>query len=111
MYSWLVYIHVLATFAFLITHGVSSVVSLRLRPQRDPPQSRAWRELYASPGVNKVLYGSLLVLLLSDIIAAMFLIGSKYYTPLRKALGSSGLTAGRFSRPLIRLRPRRSRIS
>ena len=29
MYSWLVYIHVLATFAFLLAHGVSSVVALR----------------------------------------------------------------------------------
>ena len=36
MYSWLVYIHVLATFAFLLAHGVSSVVALRLRRQRDP---------------------------------------------------------------------------
>lgn len=124
MYSWMVYIHVLATFAFLITHGVSSVVSLRLRHQRDPAQARAWLELYASPGVYKILYGSLLVLLLSGIIggfmgkwwsygwiwlsllllvgiiAAMFLIGGKYYTRLRKALGMFWFDRGKVQPPV-----------
>lgn len=111
MYNWLVYIHVLATFAFLLTHGVSSVVALRLRNQRDPAMARAWLELYANGGVYGVLYGSLLVLLISGIISgfmgnwwgqgwiwlslllligiivAMFIIGSKHYSLVRKALG------------------------
>lgn len=111
MYQWLVYIHVLATFAFLLTHGVSSVVALRLRNQRDPAVARAWLELNTSGSVIAVLYGSLLVLLISGIISgfmgnwwgqgwiwlslllligiivAMFIIGSKHYSQVRKALG------------------------
>lgn len=111
MYQWMVYIHVLATFAFLITHGVSSVVALRLRTQRDPAIVRAWLELYANGGVYGVLYGSLLVLLVSGtisgfmgdwwgrgwiwlslvlliaIIVTMFLIGSRHYSQIRKAVG------------------------
>ncbi|MCA9867282.1 MAG: hypothetical protein KIS95_02070 [Anaerolineae bacterium] len=111
MYQWMVYIHVLATFAFLLTHGVSSVVALRLRNQREPALARAWLELYASGSVYSVLYGSLLALLVSGIISgfmgnwwgqgwiwlslvlliivivAMFLIGSRHYSRIRKALG------------------------
>lgn len=111
MYHWLVYIHVLATFAFLLTHGVSSVVALRLRHQRDPAVARAWLELNASGGVVAVLYGSLLILLISGIITgfmgdwwgqgwiwlslglligiivSMYLIGSRHYSRVRQALG------------------------
>lgn len=111
MYHWLVYIHVLATFAFLLTHGVSSVVALRLRRQHDAPVARAWLELNASGGFVAVFYGSLLTLLVSGIISgflgdwwgqgwiwlslvlliaiivSMFLIGSRHYSRVRQALG------------------------
>lgn len=111
MYHWMVFIHVLATFAFLMTHGVSSVVALRLRSQRDPVVARAWLELYASGRVVEVFYGSLLTLLVSGvfsgfmgdwwgrgwiwlslallifIMVSMFLIGSRHYSRVRKALG------------------------
>ena len=111
MYHWLVYIHVLATFAFLLTHGVSSVVALRLRRQRDPALARAWLQLNASGGFVAVFYGSLLTLLVSGvisgfmgdwwrdgwiwlslalligIIAAMFVLGTRHYGRVRGALG------------------------
>ena len=112
MYEWLVYIHVLATFAFLLTHGVSSVVALRLRGQRDPALARAWMLIYYDNGIYYgALYGSLLVLLLTGIISAfmgrwwghgwiwlslalligiivsMTFIGAMHYTKVRKALG------------------------
>lgn len=111
MHHWMVYIHVLATFAFVMTHGVSSVVSLRLRSQRNPEMARAWLELNASDRLYGVLYGSLLMLLVSGVISgftgdwwgrgwiwvslllliliivAMFMIGSRHYSQLRKALG------------------------
>ena len=51
MYSWMVYVHVLATFVFLTIHGASSIVSLRLRNQRDPALARSWLALYADHGV------------------------------------------------------------
>ena len=71
MYQWLIYIHVLATFAFLLTHGVSSAVALRLRGQHDPALARAWMLIYYDNGVYyAVLYGSLLVLLITGIISA-----------------------------------------
>ncbi len=111
MYSWLVYIHVLATFAFLLAHGVSSVVALRLRRQRDPALARAWLQLNASGGFVAVFYGSLLLLLITGIISGfmgdwwgqgwiwlslalligiivgMFFIGTRRYSRLRQALG------------------------
>lgn len=111
MYHWMVYLHVLATFAFLLTHGVSSVVALRLRNQRDPALARAWLELNANSVVVTVFYGSLLMLLVTGVISgfmgdwwgrgwiwlslvlligiivSMYLIGSRYYSRVRKALG------------------------
>ena len=111
MYSWLVYIHVLATFAFLLAHGVSSVVALRLRRQRDPALARAWLQLNASGGFVAVFYGSLLLLLITGIVSGfigdwwgqgwiwlslalligiiigMFFIGTRRYSRLRQALG------------------------
>lgn len=112
MYQWLVYLHILATFAFLVTHGVSSAVALRLRGQRDPALARAWMLIYYDNGVYyTVLYGSLLVLLITGIISGFMgkwwgygwiwlslalLIGiiismtyfaATHYTKVRKALG------------------------
>ncbi len=122
MYHGLVYIHVLATFAFLLTHGVSTVVALRLRSQRDPALARAWLELNASGGVLAVFYGSLLTLLVSGVISgflgdwwgygwiwlslalligiivSMFLIGTRHYGRVRQALGMAWFD-GRKSQP------------
>jgi len=122
MYHWMVYIHVLATFAFLLTHGVSSVVALRLRRQRDPAVARAWLQLNASGGFVAVFYGSLLTLLVSGVISgfmgdwwgngwiwlalalligiivAMFVIGTRHYGRVRRALGM-GYFDGRQEQP------------
>lgn len=111
MYPWMVYLHVLAVFAFLLAHGVSTIVIFRLRGRPDPAQARAWMELYINDRVFAVLYGSLLVLLLTGIIAAfmgdwwgqgwvwlslallvgivagMWLVGTRHMNRIRKALG------------------------
>lgn len=112
MYHWLVYLHVLATFAFLLTHGVSSFVALRLRSRRDPALARAWMLVYYDNGLYyALLYGSLLVLLITGIvsafmgnwwghgwiwlslalligiIAAMIFFAATHYTKIRKAVG------------------------
>lgn len=58
MYHWMVYIHVLATFAFLLTHGVSSVVALRLRRQRDPaPAEEVEALLSSAPAITLAAIG------------------------------------------------------
>lgn len=122
MYNWMVYLHILATLSFLIVHGVSSVVAWRLKSQRDPATARAWLELNTSGGVIGVFYGSLLVMLISGvvtgfmgdwwgrgwiwlslamligIIVAMFLIGSRHYSRVRRALGMAWFD-GRRSHP------------
>jgi multisubunit Na+/H+ antiporter MnhB subunit len=111
MYPWMVYLHILAVAAFLLAHGASSVISLRLRSEPDPDLARAWLQLTASNLVFGALYASLLLLLVTGVIAglmghwwrhawiwlslflliaivvAMFFIGSRYYSKLRKALG------------------------
>jgi hypothetical protein len=67
----MVYLHVLATFTFLITHGVSSFIALRLRNQRDPALARAWMMVYYDNGLYyTALYGSLLTILITGIISA-----------------------------------------
>lgn len=124
MYEWMVYIHVLATFVFLVVHGVSSIVTLRLRNQRDPALARAWLGIYADKGVYQALFGSLLLLMLSGIVGgfmgkwwghgwiwlslalligitvAMSVVGSKYYTRLRKALGMVWYDRGKIQPPV-----------
>lgn len=111
MYPWMVYLHILATFTFMLAHGVSSVVSWRLRSQRNPATVRAWLELYANNGVYAVLYSSLLVLLVTGVVAgfmgnwwgqgwiwaslillvamifAMYALGSSHYNKVRQAVG------------------------
>lgn len=111
MYSWMIYLHVLATLSFLIVHGVSSVVAWRLKSGPDPATARAWLELNANGAVVGVFYGSLLVLLITGIVAgfmgnwwghgwiwlslalligiivSMFYLGSRRYSRIRQALG------------------------
>lgn len=111
MYSWLVYVHILATLSFLIVHGVSSVVAWRLKSRPDPATARAWLELNANGAVVGVFYGSLLTLLISGVVAGfigdwwgqgwiwlslallvgiivgMFLLGARRYSQIRRALG------------------------
>lgn len=111
MYSWLVYLHVLATLTFLFAHGVTSIVAWRLRGVPAPATARAWLELYAAGRYFALFYGSLLVLLLSGVVAGfmgrwwdegwiwlslallvgiiigMYVLGTNHYSKLRRALG------------------------
>jgi len=111
MYNLMVYLHVLATLAFLFSHGVTSIVAWRLRGQRDPATARAWLELYSTGGYALLFYISLLILLVCGVVAgfmgrwwgqgwiwaslalllgimiAMFYLGTRYYGRLRRALG------------------------
>ncbi|HEX2193982.1 MAG TPA: hypothetical protein VHK63_03360 [Candidatus Limnocylindria bacterium] len=111
-YPWIVLVHVLGAFGFVLGHGVSAHAAFQLRGERDRARVEALLDL--SQTSLWLLYGSLLVLLaagiaagfvggwwgrlwiwtsigiLAVIIAAMYAIASPYYMSLRKALGRPG---------------------
>jgi hypothetical protein len=63
----MLYLHIAATFAFLLAHGASSSAAYALRGERNPERIRALLEMSGSS--YKVMYPSLLVLLFSGIVA------------------------------------------
>jgi hypothetical protein len=67
-FQWWKLIHLAGVFGFLLSHGVSAGVALRLRRERDPVRVLALTEL--SQASATWLYGSLLVLLVGGIVAA-----------------------------------------
>jgi small-conductance mechanosensitive channel len=67
MYSWLVFLHVLGIFGFLIAHGVSASVFFALKNERN--EERICTLLQLSSSSARVLLISLLTLLFSGIIA------------------------------------------
>src|SRR5260370_27863841 len=67
MYRWLIFLHVLAVFTFLLAHGASAAVSFRLRGERVVARVQVLLEL--SRGANAVADAALLVLLAAGIAA------------------------------------------
>ncbi|MEP7358314.1 MAG: hypothetical protein ABI847_13795, partial [Anaerolineales bacterium] len=68
MYNWVVYLHLLGIFGFLLAHGASASAAFALKRERSLEKVRALLELSsASIGLT---YISLLVLLAAGIIAA-----------------------------------------
>lgn len=60
LYSWAVFAHIAGVFGFLLSHGASAGVALRLRREDD---ARAVRALLAlSGGTRRLMYGSLALL-------------------------------------------------
>jgi hypothetical protein len=68
MYSWMVFLHLLGIFGFLIAHGVSASVFFALKRERNVERICALLQLSASS--IRVFMVSLLVLLIFGIIAA-----------------------------------------
>lgn len=68
MYRFWVFVHVLGVAAFLVTHGVSIYVTLRLPRERDPRKVADLIELSSSTVPS--MWGSVGVLLLGGIVAA-----------------------------------------
>jgi hypothetical protein len=67
MYALVVLLHVLGAFAFVAAHGVSMVVSFRLRGERDPVRQSSLLELSGmSVGI---MYIGLALLLVAGIVA------------------------------------------
>jgi hypothetical protein len=108
-YPWLVYLHILAAFAFVLSHGASVAMSFGIRSERDPRRIAALLDI--SSATSDAMYISLLVLLVGGIaagvvgqwfgflwiwaaivllvliFAAMYWIGSQYYGRVRRAIG------------------------
>lgn len=108
-YPWLVLIHVVGAFGFVLGHGVSAHVAIKLRSEREPSRVEALLDL---SGLSlTVVYLSLLVLLGGGVAAAfvgglwdriwiwaaiailvvmmavMYAVASPYYADLRRAVG------------------------
>jgi len=66
-HDWWKFVHLLGVFAFLSVHGVSVVVALRLRRERDPAKINALLDL--SGRMVKALYISLAVLVAGGVAA------------------------------------------
>jgi hypothetical protein len=69
MYPWIVFVHVLGAFGFLLAHGGSANVAFRIKRERDPERVRALLDL--SNSNFTVMYLSLLVLLIAGIVSGL----------------------------------------
>lgn len=68
MYQWWVFLHLAGVFAFLVSHGVSMVITFRLQRERDPRNVAALLQL--SSATISAFYISLVLLVLGGILAA-----------------------------------------
>ena len=68
LYNWVVFAHVAGAFAFVLAHGVSAGVALRLRQERELPRIQALLDL--SNVATQGLYIGLVILLIGGITAA-----------------------------------------
>ena len=67
MYTWWVFIHIVGVIGFVLAHGVSTGVALKIRGERSPERLRVLLELSASTTV--AFYVATFVLLLGGVAA------------------------------------------
>jgi uncharacterized membrane protein len=67
LYTWMVFVHLVGVFGFLLAHGVSAAVAWRLRAEREPAALRTVLALSAS--TRTLMYASLALLLVGGIAA------------------------------------------
>jgi hypothetical protein len=122
MYIWIKLLHILGLFAFVMAHGASASMALRLQREKDLGRIRAMLELssaslgvlYAALGIavvagiaagfaghwwNRGWIWLSLVLLLA-LVVAMSLLGTTYYHRVRKAVGLGYLEAWKSHPPI-----------
>lgn len=109
-YQWWVFLHVAGAFVFLVAHGVSMGVALRLRQERDPKRIMALLDV-SSTSISG-LYVGLVLLLAGGIVSGfvgdwwdqgwiwvalgtlivmmvfMYVVASPYYKRLRTIVGA-----------------------
>lgn len=108
-YPWIVLLHLIGAFGFVLAHGASAFAAIQIRSERDPARVAALLDL--SSFSLGVMYASLLVLLIGGItagflggywgdlwiwlaigvlvlvIGAMYPMGSTHYAKVRRAVG------------------------
>ena len=121
MYPWLVFLHLVGIFGFLLAHGTSATVAFKLRGERERERVQALLDL--SKTSLYVAYGSLLLLLVTGIVAGftghwwgtiwiwasggvlvgmglgMGLLGTQHYDRVRAAVGLPGMQGGQKDPP------------
>lgn len=119
LYPWIVFVHVAAAFAFVLSHGVAVFAGFRVRQERDRARIAALLDL--STASLRLMYGALLVLVVAGlsaagmggwlgrlwpwtsigvlivVAAAMDLIGTRHFLRLRQLVGAS-ISPGRARR-------------
>ena len=108
-YPWIVLLHVLGAFGFVLAHGASAFAAIQIRSEREPARVAALLDL---SGMSLgLMYVSLLILLIGGItagfmggfwgslwiwvaigvlvlvIGAMYPMGSMHYAKVRRAVG------------------------
>jgi uncharacterized membrane protein len=118
-YNWVVFLHVVGAFTFVLAHGVSAGVALKLRHEREIPRVQALLDL--SNTATQGMYIGLLILLIGGVTAAfmaglwgrgwiwtaiallvvmigfMWVRASRYYGELRRASGLAYYILGKGS--------------
>jgi hypothetical protein len=106
---WIVILHILGAFTFVLAHGVSAFVAFRIRSERDPARIASLLE-FSSSSLG-VMYSGFMVLLIAGIVAglvegwrlwmwaaivvlfavavAMYVLATQYYANVRRAVGLS----------------------
>jgi hypothetical protein len=69
VYQWIVFLHVTGVFGFLLAHGQSLAVALRLRRERDPWAVRTLLAL--SSATRGLMFGSLALLVAAGTVAGL----------------------------------------
>lgn len=68
LYNWIVFLHVAGAFTFVLAHGVSAGVALKLRQEGEVPRIQALLDL--SKTATQGMYVGLVILLIAGITAA-----------------------------------------
>ena len=109
LYHWLIFLHILAAFTFLMSHGTSIVFAFKLKREKDLTRIQAMFDMSGSMWLVMIL--SLLVILIVGVVISfmgdwwsmgwvwlslalllgitiwMFVLGQGTYHPMRKAFG------------------------
>jgi hypothetical protein len=120
-YNWIVFLHVAGAFTFVLAHGASATVALKLRQEREVARVQALLDL--SQVATMGMYVGLVILLVGGIVATfmaglwgrgwiwtaiailvamivfMYARASRYYGELRRAAGLGYYIPGKSSGP------------